>query len=202
MELLSSLLSSVIIIVIVVVVRAIGCISVQSVNLLLRNLPQHNASPLLQLVNVVMTGTRESSAERLAPTPSLQLSRKRKRATKPEINLPADASTKALAPSSGKSKRRKLKNPQDIEDRDLDGLLCINHAIGRMDRRLLVDHLAQRTSRFEPDLSMVELQDLTLPSEQACCGRVFFELTACQKLLSETQPAGEGNVAWHSCPIF
>lgn len=62
-----------------------------------------------------------------------------------------------------KKKTFKKKAPKDINDDDLDEKLGLNLAIGRMDGQLLVDHVAQRTKRFEPELSTVEREDRYLP---------------------------------------
>jgi protein CMS1 len=64
-----------------------------------------------------------------------------------------------------KAKKKKAfkQKPKDIENDDLDEELRLNLAIGRMDGQLLVDHVAQRTKRFEPELSTVEREDRYLP---------------------------------------
>ena len=61
------------------------------------------------------------------------------------------------------SKRRKLKKPKDLDEEALDVDLGINHAIAHMDSRLMADHIAQRTKRFRPDLSLVDLEELHVP---------------------------------------
>ena len=61
------------------------------------------------------------------------------------------------------SRRRKLKKPKDVEDEALDVDLGVNHAIAHMDSRLMADHIAQRTKRFRPELSLVELEELHIP---------------------------------------
>lgn len=67
------------------------------------------------------------------------------------------------AKQSKRAKRRKNKKPKDVDDEDLDEAKGLNRSIGRMDSRLLADYMAQRTRRFEPDLSMVELEDRYVP---------------------------------------
>lgn len=79
--------------------------------------------------------------------------KKRKRDTE------ADAEDKKAA----RKKKRTKKKPQDVDDELLDASLGINRAIGHMDSRLIVDHVAQRVKRFQPDLSLVEAEDLYLP---------------------------------------
>ena len=61
------------------------------------------------------------------------------------------------------AKRRKLKKPKDVEDDALDAELGVNHALGHMDSSLMADHIAQRTRRFRPKLSVVEVEDFHLP---------------------------------------
>jgi len=61
------------------------------------------------------------------------------------------------------AKRRKLKKPKDVEDDALDAELGVNHAIGHMDNSLMADHIAQRTRRFRPKLSVVEVEDFHIP---------------------------------------
>lgn len=64
------------------------------------------------------------------------------------------------------AKRRKLKKPKDVDDDALDVELGVNHAIAYMDSRLMADHMAQRTRRFQPELSMVEVGDIHVPGEK------------------------------------
>lgn len=61
------------------------------------------------------------------------------------------------------AKRRKLKKPKDVDDEALDVELGVNHAIAHMDSRLMADHMAQRTRRFQPDLSLVEVEERYIP---------------------------------------
>ena len=61
------------------------------------------------------------------------------------------------------TKRRKLKKPKDVDDETLDAELGVNHAIAHMDSRLIADHMAQRTKRFRPELSLVEAEDYHIP---------------------------------------
>ena len=48
-------------------------------------------------------------------------------------------------------------------DDHLDLARGLNHAIGRMHAPLLADYLAQRSRRFQPDLSMLEEADRRIP---------------------------------------
>lgn len=89
-----------------------------------------------------------------APIPSRH---KRKRTTT-EDDAPEPQSKRA-------AKRNKSKKPKDVDDAALDLTLGINHAIAHMDPQLTADHVAQRTKRFQPDLSTVELEDTYIPEK-------------------------------------
>ena len=69
----------------------------------------------------------------------------------------------AASQEEKKKKRRKLKKPKDVDDDALDEELGVNHAIAHMDSRLLADHIAQRTKRFQPKLSLIEAEELHIP---------------------------------------
>lgn len=64
-----------------------------------------------------------------------------------------------------KAKRRKARSGIQDQDLDLDLERGLNLAIGRMDRGLLADYIAQRTKRFQSELSAVELEDLHIPGK-------------------------------------
>lgn len=64
-----------------------------------------------------------------------------------------------------KAKRRKARSGVQDQDLDLDLERGLNLAIGRMDRGLLADYIAQRTKRFQSELSTVELEDLHIPGK-------------------------------------
>lgn len=59
--------------------------------------------------------------------------------------------------------RKKTKNAKPDEDEDLDLERGLNLAIGKLESRLLADYVAQRTKRFSPELSLVELEDRHIP---------------------------------------
>ncbi|KAF2460270.1 U3-containing 90S pre-ribosomal complex subunit-domain containing protein [Lineolata rhizophorae] len=61
------------------------------------------------------------------------------------------------------AKRRKAKKPADINEDELDEKLGVNKAIAKMNSSLLADHIAQRLRRFDPNISLVELEDKYLP---------------------------------------
>ncbi len=62
-----------------------------------------------------------------------------------------------------KLRKRKARPGLVEQDLDLDVEGSINVAIGKMGRSLLADYIAQRTKRFQRDLSAVELDDLHIP---------------------------------------
>lgn len=78
---------------------------------------------------------------------------------------------------SKRAKRRKNKKPKNIDDEDLNEEFGLNLAVARMDSQLLADYMAQRTKRFEPDLSMVELEDRYVPGTFYVCETHHFVFT-------------------------
>ncbi|KAJ9641475.1 Protein cms1 [Coniosporium apollinis] len=85
----------------------------------------------------------------------------------PSTSPAPTSSTKRKREAEPKSKRaakrKRTKKPKDIDKNELDDELGVNTAIARMDSRLLADYVAQRTKRFESELSLVELEDRYLP---------------------------------------
>ncbi|KAI7298531.1 hypothetical protein KC315_g18014, partial [Hortaea werneckii] len=61
-------------------------------------------------------------------------------------------------------KRKQTKKPKDVDDDALDTEQRVNHAIAHMDSQLMADHVAQRTKRFQPNLSLVEAEDAHIPA--------------------------------------
>ena len=75
-----------------------------------------------------------------------------------------DDDNDAPVESKRAAKRKKNpKKPKDVQDEALDEEKGVNHAIAHMDSSLMADHIAQRTKRFKPDLSLVEAEDLHVP---------------------------------------
>lgn len=64
-------------------------------------------------------------------------------------------------------KRKKAKRAKYEHDEGLDPGLGLNLAIGKLDSRLLADYVAQRTKRFAPNLSLVELDDLHVSGDNS-----------------------------------
>lgn len=96
---------------------------------------------------------QEPRFERLSATPEsdsvpLKTSKKRKRSSE------KDSGNKK---AEGKSNSKKAK--AQAEDEDLDLTAGLNNAFSRMNNQLLADYLAQRTRKYESDLSGVELED-------------------------------------------
>jgi hypothetical protein len=85
------------------------------------------------------------------------------------------------------SKRRKLKKPKDVDDEALDTDLGVNHAVAHMDSRLMADHIAQRTKRFRPELSLVEVEEVHVPGGWT----LYLTSLAIQKLM--LRPSRESN---------
>jgi protein CMS1 len=54
-----------------------------------------------------------------------------------------------------------------VKTDDLDAEMSVNTAFSRMDSELLADYVAQRTRKYESDLSVVELQDKYIPGTRA-----------------------------------
>ena len=82
----------------------------------------------------------------------------------PSAKRKRDAESK---PDGKKSaKRRRLRKPKDVDDEALDVELGVNHAISYMDRGLLADHMAQRTKKFRPDMSLVEAEEYYIPGTE------------------------------------
>lgn len=61
------------------------------------------------------------------------------------------------------AKKRRNKAPRDIIAEDLDIEMGLNNGIAHMNSHLLSDYIAQRTKRFQPDLTMVELEESYIP---------------------------------------
>jgi protein CMS1 len=102
---------------------------------------------------------REPLLERLSATPepndSAKASKKRKRG-----GIEQGAKKAAKNPKTKKGKTN--------EDDEIDVEAGINKAFAHMDNQLLADYVAQRTRKYESDLSSVELEDKYLPGKFEC----------------------------------
>lgn len=74
------------------------------------------------------------------------------------------APKKSAKKASDKPKKKKAKA---IDEDELDVEAGINNAFSHMDSQLLADYIAQRTRKYESDLSSVELEDKYLPGQQS-----------------------------------
>jgi len=95
---------------------------------------------------------QEPLFERLSATPETNptgRAKKRKRGV-------VERDTKKAA------KKIKRKNVTG-EDDDLDIGVGVNRAFSHMDNQLLADYVAQRTRKYESDLSSIELEDKHIP---------------------------------------
>lgn len=61
------------------------------------------------------------------------------------------------------SNKKRKRGPEDSFSDVLDMGLRVNHAITQMDSELLVDLMMQKTKRYEPHLSFLELQERRIP---------------------------------------
>jgi protein CMS1 len=80
-------------------------------------------------------------------------------------HLPSDRKRnrdeEGVGPNS--SKRKKKARRKITAEEIFDEELGVNTAIGQMDSQLLVDHVAKRTKKFEPNVSAVEMENRYIP---------------------------------------
>ena len=62
-----------------------------------------------------------------------------------------------------KKKKKKSENSRPKDDQALDLEKGVNTAIGNLDSQLLADYVAQKTKRFDDNLTMVELEEKHIP---------------------------------------
>lgn len=101
------------------------------------------------IANMSDDDLQEPLLERLSASPAPKIaapSKKRKR-----------TANDAVAPKEKKAKNKKKKD--DDNDAELDFELGLNMAFSHMDNQLLSDYVAQKTRKFESDLSSIELED-------------------------------------------
>ena len=84
----------------------------------------------------------------------------------PEDNLPSNRKRNRDDEEAGtKSSKRKKKARHKITAEEIfDEELGVNTVIGQMDSQLLVDYVAKRTKKFEPNISAVEMEDRYIPT--------------------------------------
>jgi protein CMS1 len=98
---------------------------------------------------------QEPVLERLSATPEPDDSTKSSKKRKRGANLGRSAKKAA--------KKSKSKQAKADDDDEIDTELGINKAFSHMDNQLLADYVAQRTRKYESDLSLVELEDKYIP---------------------------------------
>ena len=107
--------------------------------------------PLLRNIAVFDNGSD-------GPSPHLDSDQSNKRKRDIENDQGRTQSKRAI-----KKGRSKVSKAHVLEDESLDSEQGLNTALGKLDCRLLADYVAQRTKRFAPDLSMIEMEDRYLP---------------------------------------
>lgn len=126
------------------------------------------------------------------------------------VRLSASPEPDSTGPSSKKRKRgvveqgakkaaKKTKSKKTTEDNELDVLAGINNAFSHMDNQLLADYIAQRTRKYESDLSSIELEDKYIPGRLSHVGG-FVKLiklsgNAIQDTTSWDKPRTLGNLS-------
>jgi protein CMS1 len=97
---------------------------------------------------------QEPLLEHLSATPESETpkstSKKRKRGDSEQVAKKA-------------AKKTKSKNAKAAAEDELDVEAGLNNAFSHMDGQLLADYMAQRTRKFESDLSSIELEDKFIP---------------------------------------
>jgi len=100
-----------------------------------------------------------------SPEPELAsppVSKKRKR----NLNLNSSLKETSIGETSaGKKRRRPKSKSKATEEDELDLEAGTNNAFSHMDNHLLADYVAQRTRRYESDLSSIELEDRYIPGK-------------------------------------
>ena len=86
---------------------------------------------------------------------------------------PANDEDGLAAKKAARKAKRKSKKPNDIDDSALDAEKGINTSIAQLTPTLMADHIAQRTRRFQPDLSLVEAEDWRLSEGSIADSTIF-----------------------------
>jgi protein CMS1 len=95
---------------------------------------------------------QEPLLERLSATPD------------PDSTHPTSKKRKrGVVEHGAKKAAKKSKSQKTKEDDELDVDAGINNAFSHMDNQLLADYIAQRTRKYESDLSSIELEDKYIP---------------------------------------
>ena len=86
-----------------------------------------------------------------------------------QLDVPSEKSVRKI-----KRKRRKVTKEED----DVDVAHHINSPISKLDPQLLADLLAKQTKRFNPDLSLIELEEKRIPGTLNPTERELYPLTS------------------------
>lgn len=76
---------------------------------------------------------------------------------------PKKRQLEGLTDSTRPIKEKRAKKLKEGEDETLDLEQGVNTSIGKYDNRLLADFVAQRTKRFDPGLTLLELEHRYIP---------------------------------------
>ena len=89
---------------------------------------------------------------------------------------------KEIAPDSIIIKAKKKQKPTKkaaAEDEHINLDLGLNLAVGRLDNQLLADLITQKIKKADPDLSIVEIEELRIPCTSASNHNSCLPLTQC-----------------------
>jgi len=100
---------------------------------------------------------QEPLIERLSASPESDLPHSKQKSSKKRKRVPEK--------SEKQEKKAKRKKAKATEDEELDIDAGINTAFSHMNNQLLADYIAQRTRKYESDLSSVELEDKYIPGK-------------------------------------
>jgi len=107
-----------------------------------------------------------------SPAPPTDNDRKRKITDDDDVDEKDNTASKA---SSKRLKRQKFKEKKNAKAAanpsyaDIDAVTGLNTAIGRMNASHLADYIVKQTKKFQPELSVVELEDRRVPGKILVC---------------------------------
>lgn len=84
------------------------------------------------------------------------------------------------------AKKPKSKKAKDALDDELDIEAGINNAFSHMDSQLLADYIAQRTKKYENDLSSIELEDKHIPGTRCHISRAIYLTIVIANAITDT----------------
>lgn len=118
-------------------------------------IPVQQNQPLSSSVAIKMSNDedlQEPLIERLSASPDPETS-----------EAPSKKRKRGVVENGAKKAAKKTKKAKIAEEDELDIEAGINNSFARMDSQLLADYVAQRTRRYESDLSSIELEDKFIP---------------------------------------